>query len=236
MTAPMARRRRVSNAFARLLITLGGFSVIAVVVAIVVFIEYETLPLWKAPSIATTSSLALADSSGKALVVSEDEYRTVVFTVTDRGLFRVVRSDTLVEVARLPIVLLPGDAIVAADVDQTSQRILAGSRNGFLTLARVDFSSGSTDPPEISIEWESQLLSKGERLTAIKLNGSDDVRAFMIRVDSSGSEKILAGSLEMAGAFGLGDELEERIEVLGSNSIANVRSMALDRDGRRLVL
>jgi phosphate transport system permease protein len=149
---------------------------------------------------------------------------------------RVVRSDTLVELARLPISLPPGDSIIAADVDQASQQILAGSRQGQLTLARIALPAGSDQRPTISIEWQKSVLSRGERLTDVSLKGTQDVRALLVQADSSGIQKILAGSLEAAGAFGFSDELEERVEVLRRQKGVPVRAMAIDRAARRVVL
>jgi phosphate transport system permease protein len=232
----MARRRRMSNALARALITLGGFSVIAVVIAIVIFIGYETLPLWKAPSITTISNFSLADSTGKALVIGEDEYRTVLFTVTDKGIVRVVRSDTLAELARLPLNLAPGDAIVAADIDQTSGRILAGSRQGRLILVHVDLGSAQGTAPPISVEWTKQILSKGESLKAVKLNGTEDLQAFLIEIDSSGTQRILAGSLERPSGIDVSEKPSEQIGILPIHSPGAVSSMTLDGRGKRMVL
>ena len=74
--------RRISDKLATGLITVGGAGVIVVVVAIFVFIAFETIPLWIPPSFEETSTARLADTVGPLLVAGEYEFRRVGYGVT----------------------------------------------------------------------------------------------------------------------------------------------------------
>lgn len=63
------------------MISVGGAGVIAIVVAIFIFIGYETLPLWLPATVTSTGTSHPADSGSDILLVGENEYRTVAFAV-----------------------------------------------------------------------------------------------------------------------------------------------------------
>jgi phosphate transport system permease protein len=79
---------------ARWLITLGGVFIIASILAMLVFLVAETIPLWGRarvhPGEARLSSLA--GTSGPAPIVGSNEYREIVFRVTTAGRGTVVRA------------------------------------------------------------------------------------------------------------------------------------------------
>lgn len=77
------RRRSWSNKTAGIFISLGGIGVIAVVVAIFVFIGYETIPLWSGPKMEHRGSISLEDK--EILAIGENEYRTVGYAISRRG-------------------------------------------------------------------------------------------------------------------------------------------------------
>jgi phosphate transport system permease protein len=82
------------DASARWIITLGGVFIIASILAMLVFLVAETIPLWGRarvhPREARLSSLA--GTAGSAPVVGSNEYREIVFRVTASGKGTVVRA------------------------------------------------------------------------------------------------------------------------------------------------
>jgi ABC-type uncharacterized transport system permease subunit len=82
-----ARRRLVADRFARLIVTAGGFGIIASILGILLFLLVEIWPLVRPVGVEPGASLALATQSPEALLV--DEYRTHAATLGRDGRVRV---------------------------------------------------------------------------------------------------------------------------------------------------
>jgi ABC-type uncharacterized transport system permease subunit len=82
-----ARRRLVADRFARLIVTAGGFGIIASILGILLFLLVEIWPLVRPVGVEPGASVALATQSPEALLV--DEYRTHAATLGRDGRVRV---------------------------------------------------------------------------------------------------------------------------------------------------
>ncbi|MBV8881573.1 MAG: ABC transporter permease subunit [Planctomycetaceae bacterium] len=133
-------RRRALDRVARGIVTLGGISVIASIVAILFVIAMEMLPLFRSSSVSPLAPVVLR-SEGLPLAVGSDEYREILWTAGASGLSFYSLSDG----SRLPI---DGDLKAGAVSSSTalSQGTIAlGLSDGRAVLAQLSFALGYVD-------------------------------------------------------------------------------------------
>lgn len=233
--------RRISDKLATGLITVGGAGVIVVVVAIFVFIAFETIPLWIPPSFEETSTARLADTLGPLLVAGEDEYRRVGYGVTEQG-YVVAFNLSSGEIFSTHI---PEDSrrgrVTAAYYHEQYALLSWGDENGSLFATRVEIASGgegSNTIPEIIYKdlWSvviegkptiSKIVGKFSRsselvLSAIENRGNrQGIRYYLVREQ----ENRLTGEVTR----------EVTQTLLDAPDAEPILSLALDSEGRKVV-
>jgi phosphate transport system permease protein len=147
------RRRRLLDRWNRGLIALGGQGVIALILAMFVFLVIEAWPLARAPQVGASASHAVQGAS--ALVLS-DPFRSHVGAVSSEGVLEVVRaSDGEVVLSRSLLAPVaeaaftdaapePGDAAPTASVHRVFShgwdgRVLLSTDDGRLVSAPLEF-------------------------------------------------------------------------------------------------
>ena len=118
-------------------ITVGGVSVILVVLGIMVFIMLEAYPLFLAPSIEQVGQLSAAQNR-RVHLVGCDPYQEIAFVVTDRGVdFHRLDSGEWISQER-PVEL--GEAgIASACIDARTGLLALGTDDGRVLRAQLDF-------------------------------------------------------------------------------------------------
>ena len=118
-------------------ITVGGVSVILVVLGIMVFIMREAYPLFLAPSIEQVGQLS-AVQNRRVHLVGCDPYQEIAFVVTDRGVdFHRLDSGEWISQER-PVEL--GEAgIASACIDARTGLLALGTDDGRVLRAQLDF-------------------------------------------------------------------------------------------------
>ncbi len=136
-----ARRRQVVDRIAGFAVRAGGLGIIVCILAILIFIVGQVLPLLSAANVATTAVLPLPGGDVRALVA--DEYGTHVAALDLSGQVRVVRLRDQVVVADTSI--LPPDArgtrLLAAGVPPESALLTAATATGEVIAAQMKWQS-----------------------------------------------------------------------------------------------
>jgi phosphate transport system permease protein len=136
--AARARRRRVVDRLAALLVRAGGLGIIASILAILVFIVAQVLPLLSAATVETTAVLSLPGGDIRGLIA--DEYGTHVAALDLSGRIRVLRladGAVVAERSLLPADAAPGATLVAADVPPGSTVLTGATASGDVIAARM---------------------------------------------------------------------------------------------------
>jgi len=139
----IARLKRVDRA-AVFVITLGGISVVAGVLGILLFIGAETLPLFRAARLVAREPLALAaGADGEAPGLrgtGVDEYRRYLFSVEPDGriAFRDLSDGRAAFDVPVPG-LAPGTPIVSSSRSLLGNFIAAATEDGRVALAQVRY-------------------------------------------------------------------------------------------------
>lgn len=241
--APASKRgsvRRVADKFATGLITVGGAGVIAVVVAIFVFIAFETLPLWIPPSVEVTSSLQIPDSLGRLLVAGEDEYRNVGFGVTDRG----YAIGFVAATGELLASTIPGTGeggrVTAAYYHEAQSLLSWGNEQGILSAATVTVGSGQPDSKPLITFTDLGTITLGGNQSVRKLVGkmsrSSDL-VFVALSDSSGRQLLHHVVVRQRENRFTGETTrEETRSSMDAPEEDSVVSLAVDMQGTKILL
>ncbi|MBN2365012.1 MAG: hypothetical protein EH225_02690, partial [Calditrichaeota bacterium] len=91
-----------ANKIARMLITIGGYGVVISIAAILLFLVYQSVPLFFHSSVEQQDSIPVKDVPGKILLTGIDQYQELIYLLDDVGIIRfmnrsgeVIRRDTI---------------------------------------------------------------------------------------------------------------------------------------------
>lgn len=231
----MARRRSWSNSSASLLISVGGAGVIAIVVAIFVFIGYETLPLWLPASTTTSGIAAPADSETRILTVGENEYRTVAYAILQDGdiLFFNPRSGMVLH--REPVAPNWGPAEYAVS-DPSQKYILVVNFRGEAIIKGITIGYTETDY-QFSSVYASEIARFDVAMADVRSldfdsRGEDEFYSLVVNDSSLVTAYRIARPRSLFG----GSTMEVSSAKLESNSDEMVTIGAIDRFGDKAVV
>lgn len=229
--AHRARRRGWSNKAAGVVISFGGAGVIAVVVAIFVFIGYETLPLWLPASVGEQSRVR--NTEIPILAIAGNEYRTAGSAVDASGLvlFHPVTGEFTSRKS------LPGDISALSAAFDPSQRYLlvvdTDARGYFFDLSFVyDGFNKVVSGVEIASLASFQAPYTDLRSLDLQAVGPDQLFALIV---GAHGEAVLVRAQTPRSLFG-GSTVEVSLVRLAPIGAGQVLSGAVDRYGEKVVL
>jgi len=156
--ARRARRRVLVDRLATLAVRGGGVGIIASILAILIFIIAEVLPLLSSAHVELRSLLPLPAAAPVRALVG-DEFGTHVAALDLSGIVRVVRVDDGAEVARESLLAEGDTPLVAAQVPPGSGLLSGATADGRVLLAPVAWNARfegqqrvitpTLDPPDV---------------------------------------------------------------------------------------
>ncbi len=207
----------LKDRFARYLITAGGMTVILSVVAIMLFIFMEMLPLFYAPEAKVSSQWAVGQrlSPVAGMAVGSDEYRETAFRLNETGAVDFLSLKTGEALKSITNPALAGKKITAANRALKRNWIAFGTADGMAGTAEVryaaDFSGAARtitqtvrdgaqlyqiDPAQrpVRIITGAQSEDGGFGIAAVK----DDGGLALLTVSESGDSNIAAADVSGA--------------------------------------
>lgn len=231
-TAVRRRVRRVwSNGAAGFFISLGGVGVIIVVLAIFVFIGYETIPLWTQPSLTEIADLHFSHPD-EVLIMGENEYRSLGYAVTGTGELIFFSPSDGTELARHRIPSMTN--VTFAAIDPTQKKILAIDSNQFgliLSLPTTYTQVSDLDSRGITTTPFALIEPFTAPIADFSVSGQDD---FYAVIAGDKSPPVLVTS---RGASLFAGSTPEIVQAkLSWDYSAAVSSVAVDKFGERVVV
>ena len=230
--AGRATRRIWSNKTASLLISIGGVGVIAVVIAIFVFIGYETIPLWLSPEAVPLATLNPGESDGEILAVGENEYRTAGFAVLRNGVINFFdpKSGTSLNSEKI---IPENQSLELARIDPSQKNILLVNSQNSASIKSISIGYTETDNQFSSAQiGDLTEFSAGPlRPRAIDFNSEGPDEFSVISASESGVVRFFRIE-PSSGLFG-GSTLEVQDTNLGWDYDGDVTSVAIDRYGEK---
>lgn len=126
-------------------ITLGGYSIVASILAILLFLFFQSLPLAGSADLEEMFSYSSELPAQRVLIIGTDEYKELYYTLDENGLlqFRKLADNSLIR--KDTLALEPGEKILSADRGDAKKAIFAaGTDRGRIVTGmiriRPDFS------------------------------------------------------------------------------------------------
>jgi ABC-type uncharacterized transport system permease subunit len=231
--ASVARRLKVADRLAAAVIRFGGAFVILVVAAIFVFVGKEALPLFRAAKVnlLTNAPLPSALSGALSTVLGIDEYETFAYRLHPTGAVQLVRLDTWQLWTNLPARSLQKHSASAAYRAPSKDHLYIGTTDGYVLLGQVKFhptytASGRTVETRFSEDQLIKVSESGSRVTKIFGRHDTGGKAHFAALCADG--KVTIGSFEEGG--------DPRVESLPASFSAPVTALAIDGEGRKLLV
>ncbi|MEM7008694.1 MAG: ABC transporter permease subunit [Thermodesulfobacteriota bacterium] len=155
--SPGIRRRKLVDFIATSIVTTGGIAVILSILAILVFIGVETVPLFQSVKSDLASSFILRESPELSsysventddktfpfLATGQEEYREIGFVVTKDGMLTFLDLTNGNTIKQFGLTELEGSTITSSFVSQNNKLYSFGTNDGFIlpvqTNYKVDF-------------------------------------------------------------------------------------------------
>src|SRR5262245_45630779 len=193
------RRKQLADKAANITITAGGAAVILSIVAILVVIVVETLPLWRSPTATPVASVALSLSAkenqqpispavsseagvspatGKPLAFGVEEYQSIAYILRDTESSHFLPLPAPQKVQRYQVQPLRGQRPTSAYRDGISHTIAVGTANGAVIPLAVSFSTKFLEGkrvvvPEVREGKPLQVDLQGRPISAVVYKEED---------------------------------------------------------------
>lgn len=241
------RRRKLVDFIATSIVTTGGIAVILSILAILVFIGIETVPLFQGVKSKLASSFILKESpelSSYSIDTTDDktfpffatgleEYREIGFVVTPDGVLTFLSLKDGKTIAQYPLKELEGSTITSSFVSVNNKLYSFGTNDGFIlpvkTNYKIDFVGDKRQITPLVIEGDLfQIAEAPLNLIAYEESTEEDVTA-AASYTSTGN-LIFSALSEPEDDFGASDEPEMFTNDLTDQlSGSKVSAIELDR-------
>ncbi len=204
------RRSRAADRLAAIAIVSGGVAIILSVVAILVFVAREAVPLFRpARGAASTPAGRLWPAGERPLVLLSDEYRSRVLAVLPSGRFEVRRLQDGALLDTLDLGLDPGVRLLAADRPVDDPVVALAGSDGRVRLVEARFEpaveSIGRPPVRLTVRADVPLGEPLDAVAALAYRRSEGRRAAALAAPGGGL-RVLVEDV---------DEEQARLDVLG---------------------
>jgi len=195
-TSSGLKRRKFVDFIATSVVTTGGIAVILCILAILVFIGIETVPLFQGVKSELSSSFILKESpelSSYSLDTTNDktfpfiatgleEYRKIGFVVTEDGILTFLSLKDGKTIKQVPLRGLEGRTIASSFVSENNKLYSFGTNDGFILPVTIEYKINFVgDKREITPEVSEGALFKVYDSPLIKIayeeSAEDEVSA-----------------------------------------------------------
>ncbi len=245
------RRRKLADRIATIVVTTGGVAVILCIIAILLFIGIETVPLWQGVKSELTSSFFLKESPDLAsysldspdtsefpfLVSGMDEYKEIGFVATKNGglYFLSLENGKVIKKEELPG--LGETEIRSSYVSQDNRLYAFGTDDGRIiplgTGYKVSF-EGDNRIITPQVTEDTILEVAGSPLVRIAFEENDDETASAGAAYTAGGELILKTLAKSRGLIGGGKTDEASYNITPSLNGGKVTALEIDKSLRNL--
>jgi phosphate transport system permease protein len=239
------KRRKLADRIATVIVTTGGIAIILCIIAILVFIGIETVPLWQGVKSELVSSFILKESPDLAsysldspdqsqfpfVAAGTEEYKEIGFIVTNDGMvnFLSLKDGSTIKKTQLPG--LEGTKIVSSYVSENNKLYSFGTENGNILPVRLNFTmafDGDKRSITPTVNEEDTLNFGTSPLAIIAYEENEDGESAGVAY-TTGGELLLTASVESASLLGGGEKKQITHNLTGSLEGSDVTALELDR-------
>lgn len=231
--AAVARRVKVADRVAAVVIRFGGAFVIIIVAAIFVFVGREALPLFRSARVEPLTNAPLPAVVSEALphLIGIDEYETFAYQLHPTNGLQLVRLDNWQPWTNLVAPSLLKHPAAVAYRGPSKDHLYIGTADGHVLLGQVKFNplytaSGRTVESRFSEEKLIKVSEAGSRVTEIFGRHDTGGKAHFAALCADG--KLVIGSYEEGG--------DAKVDPVPASFAAPVTALAIDGEGRKLLV
>ncbi len=223
---------------AKVVINLGGVSVIIAVIGILIFILIEALPLLYGVDVKKEEELALKNKYSSILLAGIDEYQKVAYVITDSAHIDFINLQKKTLLKKFTFDQLKNSKVESASKTIDGKYIAIGLNDGRAALFNIaynvqfDKNENRSILPELYLNNVVSLDSAKSKIIQIKISLSDDQPTIAALTESG---KFILYSIEKESSlFGEGEETEYKF-VLNDLVKNHIVQFDLDEDGQKLM-
>jgi len=239
------KRRKLVDRIATGIVTIGGVAIILCIIAILVFIGLETVPLWQGVKSELASSFILKESPDLAsysldspdesrfpfMAAGTEEYKEIGFLVTNDGAvaFMSLKDGSTIKKVQLPG--LEGTKIISSYVSENNKLYSFGTENGNILPVRLSFTMSFEGDKRIitpDVSEEPPLNIGSSPLTMIAFEESEDGETAAAAY-TSGGELLFSAAVGSGGLLGGGEKKQTIHNLTGNLEGGKVTALELDR-------
>ncbi|GAB4290222.1 MAG: ABC transporter permease subunit [Ignavibacteriaceae bacterium] len=197
------KRALFSDKLAKVVVYIGGITTIFSVVAILIFIFWEALPLWFGADANDNTNLNYRNlmQTRQPISAGTDEYKSIIYAITDSGTVDFISVDDLKILSSIPVPLSGDQKIVSASRTLSGNNFAVGTDKGEILTFQINFKFSFSEKkkriitPELTFNKALQIdsLKRAVSKVVYRLNESGD---FSIAALSGENELIIYSSVK----------------------------------------
>jgi phosphate transport system permease protein len=230
----VARRVKLIDRAADLLIRTSGLGIIVIVALIFVFIGMEALPLFRGARQQERFAVTLpAPTQGRnVMALGVNEYESHYYFVdAAAGIVRFVDTTTLTVDADYPLAGLKGARVTSAYRTPARDKLILGTSDGRLLIAETDFTitygahGARTVKPGFKELTQIEVAPGGAEITRVHARQNSEGAYFYAAATADG--RVFTGKFTE-------DEPNEEPAPVGGGFVGKITSLIIDQEGNRL--
>jgi phosphate transport system permease protein len=246
------KKRRLADKIATVVVTSGGIAIILSIIAILLFISIEVVPLWEKVKSTITSNFNLNENKSIFLVppipasdripvalmaksdivaIGVEEFREIAYLITDNGVVHFINLENGKNIERIQINNLAGKKITTASGAIGNKNYTLGTADGYVLPITVSFVISFDENQKRNLTprvkgGEIVLIEPEPIIYAISKENEEGSKSTVAYTKSG---KLLLVTFEETESFFGDSELSElRADLTGDLGNKKVTSLALD--------
>ena len=239
------KRRKLVDRIATGVVATGGIAIILCIIAILVFIGIETIPLWQGVKSELVSSFVLKESPDLAsysldspderqfpfLAAGTEQYKEIGFIVANDGtvVFLSLKDGSSIKKVQLPG--LDGTKIISSYVSENNKLYSFGTENGKIVPVQMSYSAvfeGDNRIVTPNVKEEDAVTIGTSPLVAVAYEEDDDGNNTAAAYTSEG-RLILSAMAESGGLLGGGEKTQVTSDLTDKLEGNKVTALEIDR-------
>lgn len=196
--------RNFNDALATRAITAGGMTLIVIILGIMGFILYQTLPLWYKTDVSLLNKIesrSILASDAKIIFTGEEEQKEILYLITDGGLVHFVSLHDQKLLKTYELKNIQGQKITSAASSFASHRVALGTDHGRVEQIEIKFNSlfetnGRTIVPELTENESYQLDSLQRPVVKLVYERTEDYPRFVGLISNGGQQELIVASVK----------------------------------------
>lgn len=195
--------RNLNDTLATRAITAGGMALIVIILGIMSFILYQTLPLWYPADVRLLNkveSSSVITGNSRIVFTGEEEQKEILYLITEDGIVHFISLHDQKVLKSHWLQNIRGQKITSAASSFASHRIALGTDHGRVEQIDIKFNSlfetnGRTIVPELTENESYQLDSLKRPIVKLVYERTEGLPRFVGLISNGGQQELIVASV-----------------------------------------